>query len=158
MASSAWATPTTSAITSLPPALPSPRRSLLEIVEASQSAATGGDGSSLTFQVQAMDPQASRLSFSWTATGGTLSAATTTTDTSQVSWTIPACTTSGGTPTVTATVTNAFGLVTSKSFTGTCYQSSCKSVLATNPAASSGVYSIDPDGTGGASRSTSTAT
>jgi hypothetical protein len=90
-----------------------------QVVETLQSAASAGGGSPLTFQVQAMDPQASQLSFSWKENLGTLSTATTTTDTSQVSWTAPACTTPGGTATVTATVTNAFGLVTTTTFTPT---------------------------------------
>ncbi|HEX8819936.1 MAG TPA: fibrinogen-like YCDxxxxGGGW domain-containing protein, partial [Archangium sp.] len=121
-----------------------------QVVETFQSAASVGGGSSLTLQVQAMDPQASGLFFSWTSNMGTLSAATTTSDTSQVSWTAPACTPLGVTPTVTATVTNAFGLVTSKALTpsvtaNSCIQSSCKGWLAANPTASSGVYTIDPD-------------
>jgi alpha-tubulin suppressor-like RCC1 family protein len=124
-----------------------------QVLESSQSAASVGGGGALTFQVQAMDPQASRLSFSWTANTGTLSAATTATDTSQVGWTAPPCTEPGVPPTVTVTVSNAFGLVTSKAFTPTvtaspCMQSSCKGWLAANPAASSGVYTIDPDGNG----------
>jgi hypothetical protein len=90
-----------------------------------QSAATAGGGGSLSFLVQAMDPQASRLSFSWTANTGTLSTATTTPDTSQVSWTAPSCTTAGVTPTVTATVRNAFGLVTSMAFTPTVTAGPC---------------------------------
>jgi alpha-tubulin suppressor-like RCC1 family protein len=123
------------------------------IVETSQSAPSIGGGGSLSFLVQAMDPQASRLSFSWTANTGTLSTATTTTDTSQVSWTAPACTTPGVTPTVTATVTNAFGLVTSMALTPTvtaspCVQPSCKAWLTAKPTSVSGVYTIDPDDNG----------
>ncbi|HEX8821402.1 MAG TPA: LamG-like jellyroll fold domain-containing protein, partial [Archangium sp.] len=87
------------------------------VVETSQSAPTVTGGASLTLLVQAMDPQGSHLSFSWTSNTGTRSVATTSTDTSQVIWTAPACTTSGVTPTVTATVSNAFGLVTSTTFT-----------------------------------------
>ena len=88
-----------------------------QVVETSQSAAGAGGGSPLTFQVQAMDPQASRLSFSWTANTGTLSTSTMTSDTSQVSWTAPSCITAGVTPTVTATVTNALGLMVTTTFT-----------------------------------------
>ncbi|HEX8821920.1 MAG TPA: fibrinogen-like YCDxxxxGGGW domain-containing protein, partial [Archangium sp.] len=123
------------------------------VVETSQSAPTVTGGGSLTLLVQAMDPQASGLSFSWTSNTGTLSKDTTASDTSQASWTAPTCTTPGVTPTVTVTVTNAFGLVTSTAFTpvvtaNSCIQSSCKGWLATNPAAASGVYTIDPDNNG----------
>ncbi|WP_309892087.1 LamG-like jellyroll fold domain-containing protein [Archangium sp.] len=89
------------------------------IVETSQFPATVAGGGTLTLQAQAMDPQASRLSFSWAPNMGTLSTATTSTDTSQVSWTAPSCTTAGVTPTVTVTVTNALGLVTTTTFTST---------------------------------------
>ncbi|HYO59406.1 fibrinogen-like YCDxxxxGGGW domain-containing protein [Archangium sp.] len=123
------------------------------VVEALPSAASVGGGGSLSLLVQAMDPQASRLSFSWTMNTGTLSTATTATDSSEVSWTAPSCIPSGVTPTVTATVTNAFGLVSTKAFTptvtaGPCVQASCKAALVANPAASSGVYTLDPDGNG----------
>jgi alpha-tubulin suppressor-like RCC1 family protein len=121
------------------------------VVETSQFPATVAGGGSLTLHAQAMDPQATRLSFSWTANTGTPSTATTATDTSQVSWTAPACTTPGVTPTVTVTVTNAFGLVTSKAITPTVTVSpctSCKALLAANPGAASGVYTIDADDNG----------
>ncbi|HEX8822385.1 MAG TPA: hypothetical protein VF794_20835, partial [Archangium sp.] len=96
-----------------------------QVVEASQSAASVAGGASLTLLVQAMDPQASRLSFSWKANTGTISVATTSTDTSQVSWTAPSCTTPSVTPTVTAMVSNAFGLVASMAFTPSVTAGSC---------------------------------
>jgi alpha-tubulin suppressor-like RCC1 family protein len=120
-------------------------------VETSQTAGTSG---SITFRVRAMDPQASRLSFSWTPSFGTLSAQSTTDDTSEVVWTGPSCVPPGGAaPQITVTVGNALRLSTSSTFTGavaTCDTTSCKGLLATNPAAASGVYTIDPDGVGGA--------
>ena len=123
------------------------------VVETSQFPATVAGGGTLTLQAQAMDPQASRLVFSWSANMGTPSTATTGTDTSQVSWTAPSCTPAGLTPTVTVTVTNALGLVTSKALTpvvtvSPCTQPSCKVLLAARPTSASGVYTIDADDNG----------
>ncbi len=56
------------------------------LVETSQSPAAGG---AFTLRGQAMDPQGSRLSFSWTATAGTLSTPSATDDTSEVVWKAP---------------------------------------------------------------------
>ncbi|HYO54621.1 fibrinogen-like YCDxxxxGGGW domain-containing protein [Archangium sp.] len=118
-----------------------------------QSATSTTPGQTVAFDVTAMDPQSSSLSFAWTANTGSLATAQNTASTSRVVWTAPSCTAPGETPTVTATVTNAFGLVSSTAFTlsvtaSSCVQSSCKSWLVANPAASSGVYTVDPDGNG----------
>ncbi|HYO59410.1 MAG TPA: RCC1 repeat-containing protein, partial [Archangium sp.] len=90
-----------------------------QVVETFQSAATVGSGGSLACLVQAMDPQASGLFFSWTANTGTLSTATTASDTSQVRWTAPSCVPWGTTPTVTVTISNSLGRSLSHSFSVT---------------------------------------
>jgi len=127
-------------------ALTTPRPPVL--VETSQTPGTGGN---VTFRVQAMDPQASHLSFSWNANLGTRSAPSTTEDTSEVVWTAPAC---GQTaPVITVTVSNALGLSSTSTFTSTlapCNPPSCKALLESNPGTPSGVYTIDPDGITGA--------
>jgi len=81
-----------------------------------QSATSTSAGQTVTFDVTAMDSQASSLTFAWTANTGSLAAAQNTASTSHVVWTAPSCTQTGVTPTVTAVVTNVFGLSASKSF------------------------------------------
>lgn len=56
------------------------------------------------------------LVFTWTANTGSLAAAQNTASTSRVVWTAPSCAPPGVTPSVTAVVTNAFGLSVSKPF------------------------------------------
>ncbi len=90
------------------------------IMEAWRSASSVGAGGSVTLGMKAVDPQDSALSFSWTASTGTLSTPADTATTSEVLWTAPACVPAGVSPTITATVSNALGLsaATSFSFTG----------------------------------------
>jgi alpha-tubulin suppressor-like RCC1 family protein len=120
-------------------------------VETSQVPGTGG---TVTFRAQAMDPQASRLSFFWTSTTGTLAAPSTAEDTSEAVWTGPSCVAPGSTsPQIKTTVSNALGLSASNTFTvplPACPPTSCKALLAAAPGTASGVYTIDPDGVGGA--------
>jgi 2-methylcitrate dehydratase PrpD len=68
------------------------------------------------FDVIAMDPQSSALTFAWTTNIGSLSTEQNTASTSRIVWTAPSCTEAGVTPTITATVTNAHGLSASKAF------------------------------------------
>ncbi len=81
-----------------------------------QSATSTSPGQTVDFDVTAMDPQSSALTFSWAANTGSLATAQSTATTSRVAWTAPACAPTGVTPIVTATVTNAYGLSASKSF------------------------------------------
>ena len=90
-----------------------------DIIETFQSTAVTSANGSVTFRVQAVDPQSSALSFSWSANTGTLGAANTGADASEVVWTAPACRPAGTTPTLTATVANALGLSASHVFTVT---------------------------------------
>jgi hypothetical protein len=82
-----------------------------------QSALATSPGQTVAFDVTAMDPQSSSMTFAWAGNVGSLATAQSTATTSHVVWTAPACTLSGVTPTVTATVTNAHGLSVSKPFT-----------------------------------------
>src|SRR5262249_4770129 len=61
----------------------------------------------------------SALSFSWTASSGTLGTAASAATQSEMSWTPPSCVHSDSTPSLTATVTNAQGLSTSTTFSVT---------------------------------------
>jgi hypothetical protein len=78
-----------------------------------QSATATSPGLTVAFDVTAMDPQSSSLTFAWTASTGSLATARNTASTSHVMWTAPAC---GSASTITATVTNAFGLTATQSF------------------------------------------
>ncbi len=81
-----------------------------------QSATTASAGQTVTFDVTAMDSQASTLTFAWSANTGSLAAAQNTATTSHMVWTAPSCVLTGVTPTITAVVTNAYGLSASKAF------------------------------------------
>jgi hypothetical protein len=70
----------------------------------------------VAFDVTAMDPQGSSLTFAWTTHSGSLAAAQSTATSSRVEWTAPSCIVTGVPPTVTAVVTNAHGLSTSIPF------------------------------------------
>ncbi|RYZ39044.1 MAG: DUF4114 domain-containing protein [Myxococcaceae bacterium] len=72
-------------------------------------------GSASRLGLQAVDPQGSPLTFSWSATAGTLSMPLGNASTSRLTWTAPLCMASGSPP-VTATVTNGLGLSTTTAF------------------------------------------
>jgi len=96
-----------------------PRKTALfppDVVETFQSAASTSANGTVTFRVKAVDPQGSAMSFSWASSTGTMGTATTSAGSSEVVWTEPACTQTGVTPTVTATVTNSHGLSASQAF------------------------------------------
>ncbi|WP_309895932.1 Ig-like domain-containing protein [Archangium sp.] len=81
-----------------------------------QSTPTLSPGQTVVFDVTAMDAQGSSLTFAWTTTSGALTPARSTTTTSHVEWTAPSCAVTGVPPTVTAVVTNAYGLSASIPF------------------------------------------
>ena len=81
-----------------------------------QSATAASPGQTVTFDVTALDPQSSSMTFTWSADVGTLATAQTTATTSRIAWTAPACAQSGTPPTLTAVVTNAYGLSASQPF------------------------------------------
>jgi hypothetical protein len=84
-----------------------------------RSSDTATPGQVLTYEVGASDPQGSALSFSWTAPLGTLGAPAHTASSSRITWTAPSCASALSPPSITATVTNAFNLTATKSFTVT---------------------------------------
>ena len=85
----------------------------LAISVAKQSATTVGPKGSSTFFVSAVDAQGNAISFSWSASTGTLGAPTTTATTSEVVWT-----TSGrvASDTITVTATDTAGQTAAKTF------------------------------------------
>ncbi|MCC6748387.1 MAG: hypothetical protein IT371_12060 [Deltaproteobacteria bacterium] len=95
-----------------------------EIELAYQSATTGVVGTTMTFRVQARDPEGQALTFAWSATGGTLATPTTTATTSEVIWTVDCPSlVEGGEPTpavVRARVTDAQGASTTQEFVASC--------------------------------------
>ncbi|KFE65317.1 Kelch repeat-containing protein [Hyalangium minutum] len=81
-----------------------------------QSATSVSPDQTVDLEVTALDSQASALTFAWSANSGSLATAQNTANTSRVVWTAPSCVITGVTPTLTATVTNAYGLSASKAF------------------------------------------
>ncbi len=81
-----------------------------------QSATSTSPGQTVNFDVTAMDPQSSSLTFAWTATAGSLGTPANGASTSRVTWTASGCLSAGMTPNITATVTNAFSLTATQSF------------------------------------------
>ncbi|RKG91764.1 DUF4114 domain-containing protein [Corallococcus terminator] len=80
-----------------------------------QSAEALNAGDTAQLGVQAVDPQGSPLTFSWSASAGTLGAPVNGANSSSRSWTAPACLADGSAP-VVATVSNGLGLSTSAAF------------------------------------------
>jgi len=86
------------------------------IVRANQSSLTAQPSQQLTFEVTASDPQNSTLTFTWSASRGSVGMPQSSATTSRVVWTAPACVPTGTTVSMTATVTNAYGLATPRTF------------------------------------------
>jgi hypothetical protein len=78
-----------------------------------QSASSVTEGSTVTLQANATDPQGSALTFTWGTSGGTLGTPANTAASSSITWTAPSTT---GTWTVTLTVTDALGASTQPRF------------------------------------------
>ncbi|RKH06666.1 Kelch repeat-containing protein [Corallococcus carmarthensis] len=87
------------------------------ILRSYRSADTANPGEVLTYEVAASDPQGSALTFSWQATTGTPGAPAQVGNHSRITWTAPVCIRPGTTPSITVTVTNAFGFTATRSFT-----------------------------------------
>ena len=87
-----------------------------QVDAASQSQATAGGSEALAFRITAHDPQGQALTFTWAANTGTFSGQSDTAGASSVTWTSAAC---GAlvSPVITATVTNALGASTKRTFT-----------------------------------------
>jgi alpha-tubulin suppressor-like RCC1 family protein len=81
-----------------------------------QSATSTSPWQTVTFDVIAREPRSGAMTFSWSANTGSLGVPQTTTTTSNIVWTAPVCAQAGVIPSVTAVVTNASGLTSSRSF------------------------------------------
>lgn len=99
-------------------------------------------GQMVTFKVEATDPNGSALTFAWSASAGTLSEATNTTNSSTVVWTAPNAPASDWQ--ITASISNASGLSVSKVF-----------VVKPAQLVDGGVDGGGPDGAGGQGGSSS---
>ncbi|MDY7225343.1 kelch repeat-containing protein [Hyalangium sp. s54d21] len=86
------------------------------LIRSYQSSLTALPSQQLTFEVTATDPQASSLTFSWSASTGTLGTPQTDATVSRIAWTAPDCVVPGASASATATVTNAYGLSTTRTF------------------------------------------
>jgi hypothetical protein len=98
---------------------PTPRHLPPLIIRSYRSADSASAGQVLIYEVVASDPEGSALSFSWSATTGTLGAPANSASNSRTSWTAPACAEEGTPPRITATVTNAFNETATQSFSVT---------------------------------------
>jgi hypothetical protein len=96
-----------------------PRSAPPTVTRSFQSSLTAKDAQTLTFEVGASDPAGSALTFVWAANLGTFGTPTSDASSSRVGWTAPVCLLPGTAPSPTATVTNAFGLQVTRSFTVT---------------------------------------
>jgi hypothetical protein len=74
-------------------------------------------GRPVTLRVVARDPQARALIIRWSTNTGALSEPAHEAAQSEVEWMPPPCMTTGATPSITATVTNALGLSAATTFT-----------------------------------------
>ncbi|WNG18741.1 kelch repeat-containing protein [Cystobacter fuscus] len=81
----------------------------------SQSATTVASCETVAFDVTAIDPQSSPVSFTWASTTGNLYFQDDNGFTSRIEWLAPSCVVSSS-PGITATVTNSFGLVATHAF------------------------------------------
>jgi hypothetical protein len=95
------------AIRHLPPSL----------VRSYQSSLSATPYQLLTFEVVASDPEGSPLSFTWSAAEGSLETAQDSATRSRMTWRAPSCMPASSTSSITATVTNGFGLSISRTFT-----------------------------------------
>ncbi|SEU38238.1 Kelch repeat-containing protein [Stigmatella erecta] len=84
-----------------------------------QSSATANPSQVITFEVTATDPEASTLTFAWSANIGTAGPPFTGANGSRIPWTAPPCAVTGEPTVITATVTNAFQLTATRNFTVT---------------------------------------
>ncbi|XXF80142.1 kelch repeat-containing protein [Myxococcaceae bacterium GXIMD 01537] len=96
-----------------------PNRFPPTVIRSYQSSLTAQPSQELTFEIVGSDPQESALGFGWSANMGTLAAAQDGVTNSRIVWTAPSCAGSGAEPAITATVTNALGLTTTRSFSVT---------------------------------------
>lgn len=94
----------------------SPTRFPPIITRSCQSSPSATPAQSLIFQVEASDPQGSALSFQWQANVGQMGTAVSGSTNSRNTWIAPGCVSSGTTPSITATATNAHGLSATASF------------------------------------------
>jgi hypothetical protein len=95
---------------------PAPQHFPPHILSASGSSHTATAGQVLTYEVTASDAEDSALSFSWAANTGALGTPVHDASSSRITWTAPSCVAASAPPLITATVTNAFNLTTTKSF------------------------------------------
>jgi hypothetical protein len=119
-----------------------------------QSQDTALDGDDVTFAIAAHDPDGTPVTIAWSASAGTLGAATVTgPGASRVEWTAPPCFDS--TPTIAATITDATGVTTTFAFVVPPASGACQiATIATGEGTplraavndAGGVYWVDYDG------------
>jgi hypothetical protein len=98
------------------PTSPIPSHSSPLIIRSYRSSNSAAPGQVLTYEVVASDPEGSALSFSWASNTGSLGAPANGSFNSRITWTAPSCASASAPPLITATVTNAFYLTATQSF------------------------------------------
>ncbi|RKG81634.1 kelch-like protein [Corallococcus sp. CA049B] len=86
------------------------------ILRSYRSSDTAIPGQKLTYEVAAMDPQGSALTFAWGAAGGELGPPTEDGSHSRITWTAPSCVSASSPPFVIIVVINAFNLTATRRF------------------------------------------
>ncbi|MCY1033404.1 hypothetical protein OV207_18265 [Corallococcus sp. BB11-1] len=99
------------------------------ITSAFQTARTVGPGNTVRFNVRAVDPEGTALSFAWEAPVGSLAVPVPLGDGSEVAWTAPACVDARSTPVVRVRVTDAEGLEALQAFSLTWNGPACATTL-----------------------------
>ena len=99
------------------------------ITSAFQTARTVSPGSTVRFNVRAVDPEGTAVGFAWEAPVGTLGTPVPVSEGSEITWTAPACVDAQATPVVRARVTDAQGLETLQVYALTWSGPACATAL-----------------------------
>ena len=95
---------------------PTPTRFPPTIIRSYQSSLTAQPSQQITLEVTASDPQNNSMTFAWSTADGTSGSPQNSANTSRMVWTAPACVPGSAPVSITAHVTNAYGLTSTRLF------------------------------------------